>query len=114
MSNEAYHELSMLSNPPSISKIQKLSKSLNSQFDISVSPNNIIGVQQNVKARILQLLTILVNKTLKKELILHLQYIKLTGDGTQIGRGLNVANIAFTIIIDEGKELNLHLGTIAL
>ena len=44
VSNEAYHELSMLSDLPSISKVKKLLKSLNSQFGISVTPNKIIGI----------------------------------------------------------------------
>jgi len=35
--------------------------------------------------------------------------VKLTGDGTQIGRGLNVVNIAFTVI-DEGERANSVLG----
>lgn len=110
VSNEAYHELSMLSDLPSISKIKKLSKSLNSQFGISVTPNNIIGVQQSVKARIFQRLTVLVNKNIKEGIDTPSTIrIKLTGDGTQIGRGLNVVNIAFTII-DEGKKARSVFG----
>ena len=35
--------------------------------------------------------------------------IKLTGDGTQIGRGIKVVNIAFTVI-DEGEKANSVLG----
>ena len=44
VSNEAYHELSVISDLPSISKIRRLTKSLNSNFLISNCPNNIIGV----------------------------------------------------------------------
>ena len=114
VSNEAYHELSMLSDLPSISKVKRLSKSLNSQFGISATPNNIIGVQQSVKARILQRLTILVSKNVKEGINTPSTIrIKLTGDGTQIGRGLNVVNIAFTII-DEGEKAQSVLGNYSI
>ena len=94
VSNEAYHELRMSSDLPSISKVKRLSKSLNSQFGISATPNNIIGIQQSVKACILQRLTILVNKNVKEGVNTPSTIrIKLTGDGTQIGRELNVVNI---------------------
>ena len=45
ISNEAYHELSMMSDLPSLSQIKKLTVSLNSQCNIF---NEIIGVQQSI------------------------------------------------------------------
>ena len=67
-------------------------------------------MQQNVKARILQHLTTLVNKNIKEGIDTPSTiWTKLTGDDTQIGRGLNVVNIAM-----REERLNLYLGTIPL
>ena len=48
VSNEAFHELSMLSNLPSSSEVKNLTRTLNSQFDIRSTPNGIVGVQQSL------------------------------------------------------------------
>lgn len=47
ISNEAFHELSVISNLPSSSQVTKKAKSLNSQTDIQCAPNAIVGVQQH-------------------------------------------------------------------
>ena len=66
ISNEGYHELSMMSDLPSSSQIKKLTVSLNSQCDIQSCPNGIIGVQQSIKARVTQRLTHFVQKATKE------------------------------------------------
>ena len=116
VSFEAFHELSMLSDLPSSSQVRKLTTSLNSQFNIKNTPNNITGVQQSIKERIEHRIKYLIqqNSLVGKPAPSTIR-IKLTGDGTQIGRGLKVVNIAFTVI-DEGERANSVLGnyTIAI
>ena len=116
VSFEAFHELSMLSDLPSSSQVRKLTTSLNSQFNIKNTPNNITGVQQSIKERIEHRIKYLIQQnSLVGKPTLSTIRIKLTGDGTQIGRGLKVVNIAFTVI-DEGERANsvLENYTIAI
>lgn len=63
VSNKAFHELSMLSNLPSSSKVKNLTRTLNSQLDIRSAPNGIVGVQQSLRARIMLWLTQLVENS---------------------------------------------------
>ena len=104
ISNEAYHELSVTSDLPSSSQIKKLTISLNSQWDIHNCPNEIVGVQQSIRARIIQCLTQFVRKGNKEGMAIPTTIrIKLTGDGMRIARGLNIVNVAFTIL-EEGSK----------
>ena len=78
--------------------------SLNSQCDIRNCLNEITGVQQSIKARIVQRLTQFIHKGNKEGMAVPTTIrIKLTGDGTRIARGLNIVNIAFTIL-EEGSK----------
>jgi hypothetical protein len=96
ISNEAFHELSMVSNLPNSSKIKTLTHTLNSEFEIRSAPNG-VGAQQSVRARIM------VEKAPNPSDVPSTIRIKLTGDGTQIARGLSVVNIGFTVL-EEGKN----------
>ena len=95
VSNEAYHELSIISDLPSSNQIKKLTASLNSYCAIQNCPNEITGVQQSIRARIVQRLTRFVQKANKEGMPVPTTIkIKLTGDGTRIARGLNIVNFA--------------------
>ena len=110
VSNQAYHELSMISDLPNFSQVRTLTKSLNSQFHIFNCPNNIIGVQQSLRERILKSLTCFIHKNTEEcSNIPNTIRIILTADGTKIATGLNVVNIAFTII-DEGRKAQSAVG----
>ena len=61
ISNEAYHELSMVSDLPQSCRVQTLVHDMNSGFAISITPNGIIGVQQSLKDCITARLKKLVN-----------------------------------------------------
>ena len=99
LSNEAYHELSMLSDDlPRSCQTKALANLLNSQFEICDAPNGIIGVQQSLKDRVMLRLKHLSEDMLNGNKI----KIKITGDNTQVARNLNVENIAFTIL-EEGQ-----------
>ena len=94
LSDAAYRELSQLtSSIPRLHTLKVLSKSLNSEFNIFEAPGG-VGVQQRLKPRLLVQLKAL---SLKPGDIVQ---IKLTGDGTNIGRSVHVVNIAYTILND--------------
>lgn len=63
VSNQAYHELCIVSNLPYSSKVQKLASSLNSEFAIRCTPNGDLGVQQSIRERIMVCLKRLVEKS---------------------------------------------------
>ena len=102
ISDTSYHELSMISDLPSSSKIKELKKQLNTNYDIKSAPRDIKEVQQSLKSRLLPRLTNIVNNTPTDNLPTHFR-VKLTGDGTQIGIGITVVNVAFTIL-EEGDK----------
>lgn len=115
ISNEAFHELSMIfQGLPRSTSVSKLVKELNSQVTISPTPNNTIGVQLSLRAQ----LSVTVERifatspparlTSEKKLC-----IKLTGDGTNLGRSLHVVNIAFCVL-DEGTAANSPYGNHSL
>ena len=107
ISNTGYHELSMISNLPSSSQIRKCTKELNEQFDIRNAPDGIVGVQQSLKTRLQFVLTNMVNDAeLKGAQIPDTIRVKLTGDGTQIAKGLSVVNFAF-IILEGDKAMSV-------
>lgn len=103
ISNNAFHELSMVSDLPSSSQIKRLAYELNKTYCICPSPNGIVGVQQSLKERLSLRLTELIRKFEADAKPVPTTFrVKLTGDGTQIARGLTVVNIAFTIL-EEGS-----------
>ena len=114
ISNDAYHEISMLSNLSTLTEVRKLTQLMNSKFPISSPPNNVIGAQTNLRARLLYRIECLINRN-KKDHISTPQIIriKLTANGTRIARSLDVVNIAFTII-DEGCRAKSVLGNYSL
>ena len=110
VSHEAYHELSAISNLPTLSEVRRLTQSLNESFEISNCPNNIIGVQTSFRARVLHHLQCFIQMNTEKGIATPSTIrIKLTGDGTRIARGLDVVNIAFTII-NEGSRAQSVFG----
>ena len=110
MSNQAYHELSIISDLPNLSRVRKLTETLNSQFHIYNCPNNVIGIQHSLRERILQRLKCFIRKNTENGFNTpNTIRIKLTADGTRIARAFNVVNIAFTIL-DEGRKAQSVLG----
>ena len=100
VSNEAFHELSMVSSLPSSSQIKSVTKKLNDSFNIYSTPNGTVGVQQSLRERIIVRLTYLIDKSGDVPSTIR---IKLTGDGTQIARNLSVVNVSFTML-EEGQH----------
>lgn len=104
LSDAAYREVSQLTpSIPRLSKLKALASSLNSEFDIFPAPNGIIGVQQGLAARLLLQLQML--DDLGTDDVIQ---VKLTGDGTNIGRSVHVINIAFTLQNDPSSVSSPH------
>ena len=102
VSNEAFHELSMLSNLPNSSEVKNLTHTFNSQFDMHSVPNGFVGVQQSLRARVMLRLTQLMENSKGVDIPSTIR-VKLTGDRTEIVRGLSVVNINFTVL-EEGQR----------
>lgn len=105
LSDEAYHELSMLTaDVPRSHRVKAMAKKINSKSVIHSTPNNSIGVQQSLntclRLRLDQLLSdkpdlksaLIDGKTLR---------IKLSGDGTSLARSMHVINFTFTMLVEE-------------
>lgn len=93
LSDEAYHELSMLySDLPRLHKMKTASRTLDESSKISIIPE--YGVQQSFEERLRILLekyhTILPTDTPLR--------VKLSGDGTKVSRSLHVINFTFTVV----------------
>ena len=112
ISDFSYHELSMLSDLPSSKQVQKLKYDLNSNYGIQKAPADIIGVQQSLKQQLIPCITNIINN-LPGDSIPSCFQVKLTGDGTQIGRGFTVVNFAFTIL-EEGEKAHSLVGNHSL
>ena len=101
--NLAYHEIAQLTpTVPRLRDLKKLSKSLNSGFNIFSAPNGAVGVQQSLQARLkvcLETFSLSVGEVIQ---------VKLTGDGTNIGRNLHVINIAFVLLNDTSSVSSPH------
>ena len=112
ISDTSYHELSILSDLPSSKKVQRLRYKLNLNYSIKKAPANIIRVQQSLKEQLIPCITNIINN-IPGDNIPSCFHIKLTGDGTQIGRGFTIVNFAFTIL-EEGDKAHSAAGNHSL
>ena len=90
LSDESYLELSQLTQDlPRLYKLKTVLKRLDSKTTITSTPGRNLGVQQSLKQR----LTIEVQHLLKNGRHLNLVdnciHIKLSGEGTRVGRNLH-------------------------
>ena len=51
VSNEAFHELSTVSNLPNLSQMKSVTRTLNDDFNIRSASNGVVGVQQSLRER---------------------------------------------------------------
>ncbi|XP_069113729.1 uncharacterized protein [Argopecten irradians] len=101
VSREAYHELSSLfKSMPRAHNIAEYIKSLNQGFEIINTPDG-LGVQQSLKQRLVDVVSqlLLENDDLIPDNNLK---VKISGDGTRVGKRLHVVNFAFNIV-NEGS-----------
>jgi hypothetical protein len=94
ISNEAYHELSMLNKHlPRSCRVQKEVKQINDQWKIFPTPGSFTGAQQSLTERLSERIHSLLRlgNNIKQY---HKVRVKLTGDGTYIGSRQHVVNSA--------------------
>lgn len=108
----AYHELaSICKGLPKHYTIKQRIQELNKKWNIRSTPNGIVGVQQSLEDRLRVRLRHLINASdesaefrQKKEL-----HVKLSGDGTCIGKRLHVVTFAFSLL-EEGSKAHSFEG----
>ncbi len=108
----AYHELaSICKGLPKHYTIKQRIQELNKMRNIRSTPNGIVGVQQSLEDRLRVRLRHLISASdesaefrQKKEL-----YVKLSGDGTCIGKRLHVITFGFTLL-EEGSKAHSFEG----
>lgn len=115
ISNEAWHEIAIKANDlPNIYSIKKRINELNSEWNLKPTSGDAEGVQlgsaESLQKHIVRLQKngeINDGETIK---------IKLSGDGTNIGKGLTVVNFTFTILHEKdvamGEKGNYILAVI--
>jgi len=112
VSGNAYHEMSRLCKGlPRSYKIKQRISELNKLWNIFPTPNGICGVQQSLeewlRVRISEL-----HKTAPSDAAFRKNKtvnVKLSGDGTNIGKGLHGVNFTFTLL--EGHLHTVVRGT---
>ena len=101
ISDKAWHELAMKSKDlPTSYGIKKRIQELNAQWNVFPTPGSAEGVQMKLKDSLTEQVT-----RLLKEGKLHnfdSLKIKLSGDGTRVGKRLQLLNVTYTII-NEGN-----------
>lgn len=97
VSNEAYHELSMLfKTMPRSTTLQQYICKINQNYKIVNTPDG-LGVQQSFKQHLQDVVSYLLVKDANFASDGKL-VTKISGDGTQIGKRIHVVNVTFTII----------------
>ena len=92
-------------------KLKERIKQLNSLWKIRPTPNGVVGVQQSLKDRLINRIQHLISSTpadvsFKTKKTIR---VKLSGDGTSIGKRLHVVNFTFTVL-DEGSKAYSYEG----
>ena len=106
VSGRAYHEFATVCKQlPRHYKLKRRISELNTLWSIRPTPNGTCGVQQSLKDRLLLRIKQL-HKVAPKDAQFRTQKkirVKLSGDGTNIGKHLHVINFTFTLL-DEGSK----------
>ena len=101
VSTSAYHEMSQVCKSlPRSYKLKQRIKESNSLWGIQPTPNGTVGFQQSLEDR-LRIRVQHLLKSLEPDTELHCNrvlQIKLSGDGTRIGKRLHVVMFTFTLL----------------
>ena len=101
VSHEAYHELAKLCKEmPQHYRLKQRISELNSLWDIKPTPHDTHGVQQSIEDRLRVRMQTLIKSSDKdaKFIIDKTVSVKLSGDGTKIGKTLHVVIFTFTLL----------------
>ena len=105
ISNEAWHELAMkCKDMPTKYKIAKHINELNSNWRLTATPGEAEGIQisfyESIKEQIARLQK---NGTFKMDATIK---VKISGDGTNIGKRLKLENVTYTILNEKDAAMN--------
>ena len=85
-------------------KIKERIQEINRKWNLFHTLGNTVGVQQKIRCRLETRLKVLIEKGLMKPSHEHNKIrVKLSGDGTNVGKHLHVINVTFTIL-EEGSQ----------
>ncbi|CAB4026648.1 Hypothetical predicted protein [Paramuricea clavata] len=86
-------------------KVQERIKALNGKWKFSETPGNTFGIQQSIKERLEVRVQNMIKNSPATESFRQNKKIrvKLSGDGTNVGKSLHVVNVTFTIL-DQGSK----------
>ena len=112
VSDRAWHEISQISKEVSTKyTLKQRIKALNNQWTIKVTPGETEGVQISFKECLLeQVERLFIEKEIAPSDVLK---IKLSGDGTRVGKRLQLLNVTYSII-NEGKKASTKKGNYML
>ena len=96
ISNQAYHEMSMITDLPSSYSLSKTAKELDARCILQCTPGKTEGVQQSITER----LRVRIRHMLLSNPSYQYRHIrvKITGDGTCVSRSVHLVVIAFSLI----------------
>ena len=105
ISNEAWHELAMNSvEPPCLNKLIKHMSKLNTKWNLKPTPENTEGIQISFEKSLSEQIERLKNTgELKPGDIIK---IKVSGDGTNVGKRLSVINVTYTILNEKQRAMS--------
>lgn len=112
ISNNAYHEMARICrNMPRHYLLKQRIAELNKQWNIKPTPNGISGVQQSLQDRLRVKIARLhqISKPDETFRMTRKVNVKLSGDGTNIGKRLHVVNFTFTLL-EEGAHAYSYEG----
>ena len=98
-------------------KLKKRISALNRLWEINQTPNNTQGVQQSLKNRLeIQIRHLIQNSTSTASFLQNKTVqVKLSGDGTKMGKHLHVVAFTFTLLEEDqaASAAGNHIGAIA-
>ena len=112
ISNAAYHELAMNERSlPRSCQIDKQIKEINLRWEVTNTPDGTTGVQISLKKKLLGRLEHLVRTSERDAEFLTREVIrvKVTGDGTWMGKRLHIVTFGFTLL-EEGSAAKSSSG----
>ena len=112
ISNQVYHEMSMITDLPSSYSLLKTAKQLDAQYILQCTPGKTEGVQQSITERLrLRIRHMLLSDPSHQSG--HIR-VKITGDGTSISRSVHLVVIAFSLVDDENASSPYECHVVAL
>ncbi len=116
VSGSAYHEMAKVcADMPRHYQVKKKIAELNQRWDIHPTPNGTIGVQQRLEGRLRERVRQLVKNSPSSASFKATKKlrVKLSGDGTKIGKRLHVINFTY-VLLDEGDKAYSYEGNHSL